>query len=182
MKIYYLPEEKDFSIDIMEDLKRAKKVVLISPFLSVNVIKEWRDACKNIPCEDFTIVYDINEDSGEGKYLPGKNDEELIESITWKRFERLHSKIYYFEFDKGYSFYHGSANLMNYGVGNKGEGKEIERNIEIMSRLTNESSSGKNIQEIIKYYKEKSIDEVPSFVGNPNPDQSIDDILRLLLL
>lgn len=164
MKLYNLPRDDEFLRDIINDLKRAKVALLISPFLSLNVIREWRKSAENVLNENFTIIYDLEETStGEEKGLHGEADDELIPLIKWKRCKGLHSKVYYFEFEGGYSFYHGSANLTNRGVGSIERDYELSRNIEIMSRITGDISLNQSIQDIIAYYNGISEEEVPYF-------------------
>lgn len=164
MKLYNLPSDKNFITDIHEDLIRAKKVVIVSPFLSFNVIKEWRELAQHISMENFTIVYDIDETLQHNEErLEGDVDNGVISSITWRRLKALHSKIYYFEFEEGFSFYHGSANFTNRGVGSLVNETNFIRNIEIVSRIKDEPSMCGRIQELVNYYIKVSESEAPFF-------------------
>ncbi|WHY79032.1 hypothetical protein QNH20_07850 [Neobacillus sp. WH10] len=176
MELYNLPNDK-FHKDILIDLRNASRVVLVSPFLSTKIIREWRKAAAK--SNSFTIVYDLDT-SLNGKEIGffGEYDEELFSSIIWKRLKGLHSKIFYFEFHDGYSFYHGSANLTSLGVGSLFT-NDKNKNIEIMSRIKDDKLFYSQVQMIINQYEMAEM-QIPYFNNEANNWEAIlnEDIVQ----
>ncbi|QHS23452.1 NgoFVII family restriction endonuclease [Virgibacillus sp. MSP4-1] len=153
MKIYHLPDNREFYKDFKVDLKHAKEVVIVSPYLSANIITHWRRLFKEKDKINFTIVYDIgNEKEGRNSGLEGWLDEDVKSSITWRYCERVHTKFYYFRFNNGYAFYHGSANFTNSGLGSK-NGNPSSRNFELITRIKDKRAK-EDITNLIDLYKD----------------------------
>ena len=169
-------------------MEKAESVIIASPYLSGNIITYWREKMVSEDKANFTIIYDIgNEQEGRVSGLEGRVDEKIKSKITWRHCNRLHTKFYYFKFKKGYSFYHGSANFTNYGLGQNGH--SANRNKELLTKISDKKYE-EEINKLVESYL--TYDEViPIYIENsreweipPVPIQGIikeyDDIIKRL--
>lgn len=151
-EFFELPNSPNIEKVIAEDLAVAEEVIIVSPYVSTNVVKEWRSQTKHLDKKCFTIVYGCNNDQDE-KFLYGTYNEKLFQQCTWKRMESLHSKIFFIRSKYKFSFYYGSANFTNQGIG--GPNVDMEhRNVELVSRVTGDHSEMETFLSIIAPYVE----------------------------
>lgn len=152
MQFFELPYSDAINQVIVEDLRSAEEVIIVSPYVSTNIVQEWRRHTRHLDRSKFTIVYGCNSEQQE-QFLFGKYNKSLIESCTWKRYERLHSKIFFIRGKGQFSFYFGSANFTNQGIGAPHVEPE-SRNYELVSRLRLDNAEIDNYQSIISPYLE----------------------------
>ena len=74
MKIFNLPNDKEFYQTFKKDIEKAESVIIASPYLSGNIITYWREKMISEDKANFTIIYDIgNEQEGRAKWFRGKD-------------------------------------------------------------------------------------------------------------
>src|SRR5699024_8310288 len=101
-----------------QDMKKANRVIIVSPYLNMDTIKYWRSLSPVRNAGSFTIIYDIGkEQEGLINGIVGSPQIEIQKKVEWRRYDKLHAKLYYFGFGDGYAFYHGSANFTDRGIG-----------------------------------------------------------------
>ncbi|RRJ63971.1 hypothetical protein EHV15_14300 [Paenibacillus oralis] len=154
MILYRIPHDEEFYKQFGHDVKKAKQVIIVSPYLSMETIRYWRNLCSARNAASFTVIFDIrDEQEGPRNGITGQPQKEVEERIEWRQYDRLHAKLYYFEFNEGYAFYHGSANFTDRGLGESSD--RINYNVEVMSRITVDDNV-ESVRETIRHFLDYS--------------------------